>query len=103
MRSDELVDRVRIAADIGSVAAWPDYPDSRILAELSERHMQLMGDEEIRAHADYGVQTLDYTTVAANEWYPVPPRAIGGAFEKLEIQPAGQLRFVPLIREEVSG
>lgn len=103
MRSDELIDRVRKAADIGSVAAWPDFPDSRILAELTERHMQLMGDEEVRAHAGYGVQTKRITCIAGNDTYPVPARAIGGAFEKLEIQPAGQQRFQQLVREEISG
>jgi hypothetical protein len=103
MRSDELVDRVRKAADIGSVAAWPDFPDSRILQELTERHCQLMGDEEVRARAGYGVQTLDLVCNAGQDMYPVPARAIGGAFEKLEVQPAGQLRFRQLDREEVSG
>lgn len=103
MRSDELVDRVRKAADIGSVDAWPDFPDTRIFQELTERHCQLMGDEEIRARAGYGVQVRTLQTVTGVDLYPVPSRAIGGAFEKLEVQAAGQARFCQLVREEVSG
>jgi len=103
MRSDELVDRVRKAADIGLVASWPDFPDSRILQELTERHQQLMGDEEVRARAGYGVQAVTLTTTAGQDLYPVPARAIGGALEKLEIQFGGQGRFYQLVREEVSG
>lgn len=103
MRSDDLVDRVRKAADIGSVAAWPDFPDTRILQELTERHLSLMSDEEIRARAGYGVQKLTLTTVAGTQVYPVPPRAIAGAFEKLEIQLPGQTKWTPLERVDVSG
>lgn len=103
MRSDELIDRVRKAADIGSVAAWPDYPDSRILQELTERHQQLMGDEEVRARAGYGVQTQTLATVLGQDMYPVPSRAIGGAFEKLEIRVGGQPRWQRLVRDDVSG
>lgn len=103
MRSDELVDRVRKAADIGSVTSWPDFPDSRILQELTERHCQLMGDEEIRAHAGYGVQTQTLVCVAGVNEYPVPARALGGAFEKLEVRASGQQRWHPLVREDVSG
>lgn len=101
MRSDELVDRVRKAADIGSVAAWPDFPDSRILQELTERHQQLMGDEEVRARAGYGVQTQVLTASAGQDMYPVPSRAIGGAFEKLEA--FSQSSWRQLVRDDVSG
>lgn len=103
MRSDELIDRVRKAADIGDVASWPDFPDSRILQELTERHQQMMGDEEVRARAGYGVQSLITTTIAGQDFYPVPSRAIGGALEKIEILASGQQRYQQLIREEVSG
>lgn len=94
---------MRKAADIGSVTSWPDFPDSRILQELTERHCQLMGDEEIRAHAGYGVQTQTLLCVAGVNEYPVPGRALGGAFEKLEVLAPGQQRWRKLIREDVSG
>lgn len=103
MRSDELEDRVRKAADIGDANAWPDFPATRIFQELTERHCQLMGDEEVRARAGYGVQLKTLQTVAGVDLYPVPSRAIGGAFEKLEIQPPGQSRYQQLVRVEVSG
>lgn len=103
MRSDELVDRVRKAADIGDALAWPDFPDTRIMQELTERHCQLMGDEEVRARAGYGVQYRTLQTTAGVDLYPVPSRAIGGAFEKLEVLPSGQTRYLQLVRVEVSG
>jgi hypothetical protein len=103
MRSDDLVDRVRKAADIGTVAAWPDFTDNRILQELTERHCSMMADEEVRARAGYGVQTQTLTTVIGNELYPMPARAIGGAIEKLEIQLSGQTKWTPLNKLEVSG
>lgn len=102
MRSDELIDRVRKAADIGSVTSWPDFPDERILQELTERHCQLMGDEEIRARSGYGVQTLTFLGELGKNEYPVPARALGGAFEKLEVRGPGN-RWHILVREDVSG
>jgi hypothetical protein len=103
MRSDELVDRARKAAGIGSAAAWPDWPDSRVLAELTERHCSLMGEEEIRARAGYGVQFEFRTCAVGQQMYPVPSRAVGGAFENLCILLPGAVTWTPLDRAEVYG
>lgn len=103
MRSDELIDRARKAAGISTVAAWPSWPDSRILNELTERHMQMMAEEEIRARAGYGVQWQFQTCVVGQQMYPVPSRAIGGSFEKLEILLPNQVKWLPLVREDVYG
>lgn len=103
MRSDELELKVRQAADIGPVTSWPDFPSSRIMQELTERHLQLMGDEEVRARAGYGAQYRTVQTVSGVDQYPVPSRAIGGALEKLEVQPPGQSRYQQLHRIEITG
>lgn len=103
MRSDELVSMARESADIGTVAAWPDWTDARILRVLSQRHKSLMSDEEIRARAGYGVQTFSLACTIGEPLYPVPPRAVGGAFEKLEIQLPGQTKWDRLERVDVTG
>lgn len=103
MRSDELVARSRNAAGIGDVAAWPSWPDSRILNELNDRHLALASDEIIRARAGYGSQKQQLTITAGLALYPVPDRAIGGGFEKLEIQYPGQTEWFPLDRVDVTG
>ena len=74
-----------------------------MLQELTERHLTMMSDEEIRARAGYGVQFQILTTAVDQQFYPVPSRAIGGAFEKLEIRLSGQTRWTPLDRVDVTG
>lgn len=103
MRSDELTDRIRKASDIGDATAWPDFPESRLLQELTERHQQLMSNEEIRARAGYGVKEQLLTTTSGLQLYRVPDRAVGGALEKLEIQLPGQTRWTRLERVDVAG
>lgn len=103
MRSDEIIDRIRKAADIGSVAAWSDFTAARLMQEATERHISFMSDEEVRAAAGYGVQSEILTTVVGQQLYPVPWRAVAGGFVKLEIQLPGQPRWLPLNRVEVSG
>lgn len=103
MRSDEIELMARESAHIGSVAAWPDWPATRILRIASQRHKSLMVEQEIRARAGYGTQKQILTCVVGQDFYPVPPRAAGGAFEKLEIQLPGQTRWEPLLRVDVTG
>lgn len=103
MRSDELELRSREAADIGSVAAWPDWPPTKILRVMTARHRSAMSDEEIRARAGYGVQYQTLTCVVGQQLYPVPSRAIGGTFEKLDILPPGQTKWKQLDRADVTG
>lgn len=103
MRSDEIELMARESAHIGSVAAWPDWPATRILRIASQRHKSLMVEQEIRARAGYGTQKQILTCVVGQDFYPVPPRAAGGAFEKLEIQLPGQTKWEPLLRVDVTG
>jgi hypothetical protein len=103
LRSDELEARAREAADIGSVAAWPDWSLAKILRIMSARHKTLMGDEEIRARAGYGSQKQVLACIVGQELYPVPSRAIGGALEKVEIQLPGQTRWERLGKVETTG
>lgn len=103
MRSDELEDAARKAAGIGSVAAWSDWPASRILQLCSQRHATQMGDQQIRARAGYGLQFQILACVAGTRDYPVPARAVGGAFEKLELLLPGQQKWLQLERLEVTG
>ena len=103
MRSDEIEVRAREAADIGSVAAWSDWPATKIHRIASARHASLMSDEEIRARAGYGVQKQLLTCVVGTDLYPVPARAIGGSFEKLEFQQLGQTKWTRIDRVEVTG
>ena len=103
MRSDELEALVREAADVGSVAAWPDLTSARINRYMTQRHRTLMGDASVRARAGYGVQSKTLTCTIGEQLYPVPDRALGGAIEKLEIQLPGQTKWTPLDRVEVSG
>lgn len=103
MRSDEIISRARDAASIGDVAAWPSWPDSRVMALLNARHLALASDEMVKARAGYGSQKQHVTTTAGLGVYPVPDRAIGGGFEKLEIQLPGQTEWLPLGRLDVTG
>lgn len=101
--TEQLEDAARKAAGIGSVAAWPSWTSARVRQELNERHQTLMGDEEIRAHAGYGIQ-YDYITLTVGQpMYPVPWRAIGGSFEKLDILLPGATEWKQLLKEEVTG
>jgi hypothetical protein len=98
-----MIERTREAASIGGVAAWPDWTNTRILALMNARHLALASDEMIKARAGYGSQKQYFTTTAGLALYPVPDRAIGGVFEKLEIQYPGQTEWTPLTREDITG
>lgn len=101
MRSDELLDRLREKAVIGDAASWPDWPDSRLLNILSERHMALMSEEIVTSRSGYGIKTSLVTCSAGVARYPVPDRAVGGALETLWISRPGSSEPDELTREEV--
>lgn len=101
MRSDELLDRLREKAVLGTAGAWPDWPDARLLNILTERHQSLMGDEIVKSNAGYGQQDGYLTCTPGTDLYPMPDRSIGTTLIAAWIQVPGQLTWLPLERVEV--
>lgn len=100
MRSDQLIKRLRRSAWIGDVAAWPDITDADLLDEMNDRYLALISDEIIVKRAGYGLRELPFTTTIGLQRYPVPDRAIGGAWDTLfRLLPDGKTWF-PLSRVE---
>lgn len=102
MRSDELIDRLRETAVLGAAAAWPDWPDSRLLSELSDRHLALQTEEIITAQAGYGLTEFITACVAGTPLYPIPDRAAAGTIVKLELQVPGNTTWFPLTKTDIT-
>lgn len=96
MRSDEILDRVREKAVLGTVGAWPDWPDARLLNIVTERHQALNGAETVRVAAGFGKQDAFITCVAGQDLYPVPDRAVGSTIISAWIQQPGATNWTPL-------
>lgn len=102
MRSDELIDRLRETAVLGTAAAWPDWPDSRLLSELSDRHLALQTEEIITAQAGYGLTEFITACLAGTPLYPIPDRAAAGTIVKLELQVPGNTTWFPLTKTDIT-
>lgn len=102
MRSDELVDRLRESAVLGTAASWPDWPDTRLLNELTDRHLALQTEEIITAQAGYGLTEYTTTCVAGTPLYPIPDRAAAGTIIKLELQVPGNTTWYPLTKLDIT-
>jgi hypothetical protein len=101
MRSDEILDRVREKAVLGTVASWPDWPDARLLNIVTERHQSLMSNEIVTAAAGYGQQDGFVTCTAGVDLYPTPDRAVGSTLIAAWLQQPGEVHWTPLERVEL--
>lgn len=85
MRSDELLTALRYSAYIGDGSAFPAYTDARLLLELNDKLNTVFGDIITKTRAGYWLKDIVVTTTPGRQRYRIPPRAVAGGLEKVEI------------------
>lgn len=88
MRSDELITWVRQDAYIGDATAYPDQSDVVLLAELTHKLHTVFEDIVVKARAGYWLKEYVTATVVGKNRYRIPPRAVVGGLEKVEVAAA---------------
>lgn len=83
MRSDEILQRVRLNATLEDTAA--DYPDAILLGELNDSLFSTFSRMVVAARAGYWLKSIDMTVTSPNPKVALPGRAISGALEGLQI------------------
>lgn len=100
MRSDELEEATRQTAFIGTAAQYPAYTQAIVLNELNDKLQSVFEDIVVKARSGYWLHEFVYT-VASSARFRIPPRAVVGGLEKVEVstaasgQPFSKLTEVP--------
>lgn len=85
MRSDELESAARLSAFIGSATAFTEYTALVMMRELNDKLQSVFEDIVVKARAGYWVHETIFPTIANRGRYRLPPRAVVGGLEKLEL------------------
>ena len=97
MNSDDLIVACRRSAFIGDATAFTDYTDQIVLNELNDKLQTAFEDIVVKARSGYWLHDFIYTTVANDARYRIPPRAVVGGLEKVDISSsAGSTVFYKL-------
>lgn len=96
MNSTELDARVRMGAFIGDPTTAPDYTTAWVLNELNDQMTLLFERAIVNARQGFWRKSYQFAIIAGDANYPVPPRAIAGGFDKIDIAFDSNLNFVPL-------
>lgn len=100
MRTEELEAACRQTAFIGDAAQYPSYTQAVVLSELNDKLQSVFEDIVVKARSGYWLHEFVYT-VASSPRFRIPPRAVVGGLEKVEIaaaasgQPFTKLTEVP--------
>ena len=87
MRSDELVTAAKLAGMIPDSS--PDYTTARLLLELTDVQRTVFAKAIVASRGGYWLRQSTTATVAGTTSYRMPPRAVVGGLEKIEILDAG--------------
>jgi hypothetical protein len=88
MHSAELLTWIRNDAYIGDATIYTDQTDASLLVELTHKLHTVFEDIVVKARAGYWLKEYLLTTTAGRGRYRIPPRAIVGGLEKIEIAAA---------------
>ena len=101
MRSEELEVATRQAAFIGDAAAYPAYTQAVIFNQLNDKLAKVFEDIVVKARAGYWLHEYVFTANGTQARFRIPPRAVVGGLEKVEIaaaisgQPFSKLTEIP--------
>lgn len=85
MNTTDLITAVRESATIGTAAQYQDYDDARMLRELNDKLCTVFEDLVTKSRSGYWLHTKLQNTVAGRAKYRIPPRAVVGGLESIEI------------------
>lgn len=83
MRTDELVSAIRFAGKLSSID--PDWTDAQLLVEAYNVLMSAFVKPVVEARQGYWLKKYTYTLTSGKSRYRIPPRAVVGALEKVEV------------------
>lgn len=84
MRSDLAVAKIRDACFLPPESQAPEFTDTRILRDLSDKVRSLFGEPIIKAASGYWRKTQPFTTTNGAAVYRNPPRSLMGGLIALE-------------------
>ena len=62
VRSDEIIERLRASAYIGTATYYPEYTDAKLLNEINDRLRSVFSDAVVAARAGYWLSERVETT-----------------------------------------
>lgn len=98
VRSDEIIERLRASAYIGTATYYPEYTDAKLLNEINDRLRSVFSDAVVAARAGYWLSERVETTSDGVVY--VPPRAVTGGLESLAWLWNGRYRMLDEITPE---
>lgn len=103
MNTPDLVDALKESAVLGqNLAAWPDWPVSRLLLLLTQRAQAFVSTEVVKANSGYANAEEFTVCTPGTDLYPLPDRSVGNTLRMLEFQVGGSGTWLPLDRVDVT-
>lgn len=96
MRSDELLNFLRLDAYIGDATQYPDQIDLVLLSELTHKLHTVFGDLVQKSGGQWWQQDFLFNTTAGRSRYTVPKRALAGIVAKIDRAPSATGSYEPL-------
>lgn len=93
MNSVELEEAVRRTMSVGTAAAFPDLTQQRIFDELNDKLHTAFEDLVVHARSGYWLHETVFNTTVGRNRYRIPPRAVVGGLESVEIAVSGTTVF----------
>lgn len=84
-----LLSWLRTDAYIGDVAQYPDQTDLVLLGELTHKLHTVFEDVVVKTRSGYWLKEYILTSTINRGRYRIPPRAVVGGLEKIEVAPNG--------------
>lgn len=94
LNTTQLIQRLRLSAFIEDTAV--DWPNSVLLNELYDRLIQSFAEPIVSSKQGYLLKTVNVPVVAGTAIYRLPPRAVTGGLQRLQIAYDNTLNFVDI-------
>jgi hypothetical protein len=85
MRSDEIQAQIRQSCYIGDATAFPEYTDAKLRAQATDKLQSVFEDIVVKCRAGYWLHQRQQTLTVGTQRYRIPPRAVVGGVESIEI------------------
>jgi hypothetical protein len=96
MNTTDLETACRESAAIGDASAYPDYTQARMLRELTDKMRTVFEDIVTKSRSGYWLHEKVLTTTVGKNRYRIPPRAVVGGLESVEISASSGGAFYPI-------
>lgn len=102
MRSEQLEARARQAAFIGDAANYTEFTQQKLFDCLNDALVTRFSEVILTARTGYWLKKLVYTATAGQARFAIPPRALLGGLEKVEVSIDNGANFYALDQQPAS-